>query len=196
MIIVGAGSAGKETSGILMQSSSEEIVFFDENVLSELLIWDKFLVINSLEELKKIVAKAPSFCVAIGNPRKREKMYNLMLKIGGIPKNILANNTSFLSNPIKNGSIFQSGVCISYEVSIGKSCLLHANSVIGHKTIIGDFVNISPLCSIIGPCTIGNNTYIGASTTILPNLKIGNNVYVPAGSLVNRNLKDYETFEK
>jgi sugar O-acyltransferase (sialic acid O-acetyltransferase NeuD family) len=192
MIIVGAGSAGKETSGIIKDTLSEEIIFFDENCSG--FVWEKFPIINTYKELESILKINPAFCVAIGNPRLRKKMFEKLISLGGKPKNICAPDTTLLSNINENATIFQPRVSISYDVEVGESCMIHANSVIGHKVSIGYFVNISPLCSIIGPCKIGNETYIGASSVILPGLNIGNNVYITAGSKVERNLNDFETF--
>jgi maltose O-acetyltransferase len=42
----------------------------------------------------------------------------------------------------------------------------------------------------IGLVSIGNNTFIGANTTILPNVKIGNNVIIGAGSVVTKDIPD------
>ncbi len=193
MIIVGAGSAGKETSGILMQDSNEDLVFFDPNCKMNK-IWNKFQVISDLKILKKLINSNPHFCVAIGQPRKREKMFNSVLKLGALPKNIISKSAYSLSGIADNGTIIQPGVKISYDVIIGKSCFIHANSVIGHKVFIGDFVNISPLCSIIGPCKIEDYTYIGAGSIIMPNITIGKNCYITPGSTVNRDIKDHETF--
>lgn len=192
MIIVGAGAAGIESSGLFMKQSEEEIIFYDNKII-ESKIWNKFSVINDIETIKQILKINPKFCVAIGNPRRREKMFNLMIKLGAKPTNIIVSKT-ILSKVNENATIIQPGVCISFDVKIGKSCLIHNNSSIGHKITIGDFVNISPLCSIIGPCKIGDYSYIGAKSVIMPNINIGKNTYIKPGSVVNRNLKDYETF--
>ena len=37
---------------------------------------------------------------------------------------------------------------------------------------------------------IGNNVFIGAKTTVLPNVKIGNNVVIGAGSIVTNDIPD------
>lgn len=42
----------------------------------------------------------------------------------------------------------------------------------------------------IGRVTIGNNVFIGANSTILPNVKIGDNVIIGAGSVVSRSIPD------
>jgi sugar O-acyltransferase (sialic acid O-acetyltransferase NeuD family) len=193
MIIAGAGSAGKETSGILMLQSDEDLIFYDSNHRGEM-VWDKFNVYSKLEEIEPYLQKHPDFCVAIGNPRKRKRVYDSFLKIGALPANIISKNANILSNITNNGTIIQPGVCISYDVKVGKSCFIHANSVIGHKVQIGDFVNISPLCSLIGPCTIGSFTYIGARTIVMPNIRIGSYSYISPGSIVNRDIDKYETF--
>lgn len=40
----------------------------------------------------------------------------------------------------------------------------------------------------IGLVDIGNNVFIGASTTVLPGVKIGDNVVIGAGSIVSRDI--------
>lgn len=195
MIIIGAGSAGKEALGILIsQNETDNLMFFDENPDSTDLVFDKFPVIKCIEELKKELEKDNSFCAAIGNPRKRKKLFDLLLLLGGKPKNIVYSKTPTISEFAENGTIIQPHVSFSFDVKFGNSCLFHCNSTIGHKVRIGDFVNISPLCSLIGPCEIGNETFIGAGSIILPDIIIGNNVFIPPGSIVNRNLSNFETF--
>lgn len=196
MIIAGAGSAGIETAGILMHfgANRNDLVFFDENLECSPIIYPDFPIIHSWNKIASYIQTNPEFCVSVGNPRLRRKLFQTFIELGGMPKNIIANNVFFLSAIQNSASVMQPGVTISYNVSIGKSCLIHANSVIGHKVVIGDFVNVGPLCSIIGPCQIGDETYIGARTLILPNLSIGHNAYITAGSIVNRNIKDFETF--
>lgn len=70
---------------------------------------------------------------------------------------------------------------------------------------IGDNVTIAPYVYIlahdgstknilgyskVGRVNIGNNVFIGAKTTILPNVKIGNNVIIGANSLITTNIED------
>lgn len=42
----------------------------------------------------------------------------------------------------------------------------------------------------IGVVNIGNNVFIGASSTILPGISIGNNVVIGANSVVSRDIPD------
>jgi len=195
MIIIGSGSAGKETLGMLLeQGKTDNLFFYDENKNAEDFIFNKYMVIKTTEELIKALKVDNRFCVSIGNPRRRRKIFDKLIQLKAKPSNVIWDEKMSISKLQENASIIQPGVYISYDVQIGKSCLIHNNTSIGHKTIIGDFVNIGPLCSLIGPCIIGDETYISAGSIILPNIKIGNNVYINPGSIVNRDLKDFETF--
>ncbi len=196
MIIAGAGSAGIETLGIYLSTGKTDIVLFDDKSNTNVeFLGQQYKIISSEEDLRDEISRNPEFCVAVGNPRMREKLFERLIALGGTPTNILNDKLFYnISNIPQNGSIIQAGVIISYDFKMGKSCMLHANSTIGHNVKIGNFVNIGPLCSIIGPCEIGDFSYIGAGSVILPNSMIGRNVIISAGSVVNRDVADYETF--
>ena len=84
--------------------------------------------------------------------------------------------------------------------------ILLTASVSGHLTInIGDDVTLAPRVHIlahdastkrhlgytkIGLVEIGNKTFIGAGTIIMPNTKIGTNCIIGAGSLVTKDIPD------
>ena len=42
----------------------------------------------------------------------------------------------------------------------------------------------------IGKITIGNNVFIGANTTVLPNIVIGDNVVIGCNSVITKNIKN------
>lgn len=196
MIIAGAGSAGIETLKIYLTTGKNDVILYDDNPVKNTKLFERHQIICTESELVSELKKNPLFCVAVGNPRRRKKLFDRILALGGTPTNIMNPNLFYLISEIpQNGTIIQPGVIISYGLEIGLSCMIHANSVIGHKVKIGNFVNISPLCSIIGPCEIGDFSYIGTGSRILPHHKIGKNVIISAGSVVNRDVSDYETFE-
>lgn len=73
---------------------------------------------------------------------------------------------------------------------------------IGDNAFIGPNVSIYTACHPLDPetrnklvewaepVTIGDNVWIGGSTTILPGVRIGNNVVIGAGSVVTRSVPD------
>ena len=198
MIIAGAGSAGIETLGIYLSTGKTDVVLFDDKSNTNVeFLGQQYKIISAEEDLLCQISRNPEFCVAVGNPRMREKLFERLVALGGIPTNILNDKLFYIISDIpQNGSIIQPGVNISYGFEMGKSCMLHANSTIGHKVKLGNFINVGPSCAIIGPCEIGDYSYIGAGSIILPHHKIGKNVVVSAGSVVNKDLADYETFSQ
>lgn len=197
MLIAGTGGLGKEILGILIQDNfADEIVFFDENIQSPDLLYNKFRVIKDLKNLQTYLEQVDNrFITGIGNPRLREKITTLIEKCGGKTFSVISNRTSiFHYNNQYSGAIIQPGVGISHNVSIGKGAAIHINATIGHSTIIGKYVNIGPNVSVIGPVEIGDYSYISTQATILPNIKIGKNVIVTAGKLVEKDLMDFESF--
>lgn len=194
MIIIGAGSAGIETSAILMKNKYEgQVCFFDTNTNMPQDI-NGIKVLNNELDLKNQISLCPNFCVSIGNNRIRSRVFENIIKLGGISSNIISSRTSIIDILPESGNIIHPGVLVSYGFTSGQSCMIHANSVIGHKVKLGDFVNISPLVHLIGPLTIGSYTFVGSSSIIFPNIRIGENCIIPAGSIVKRDVLDYEVF--
>lgn len=79
-----------------------------------------------------------------------------------------------------------------YLIKIGaKTTLSFGVSLITHDAatrVIRNLPSGDKDTVIYGTIQIGNNCFIGARTTILPNVKIGDNVIIGACSLVNRDI--------
>lgn len=95
------------------------------------------------------------------------------------------------------------GLRVGKNFSMGQECILD----ISHCWLIeiGDNVTLAPRVHIlahdasikralnyarIGRVIIGDNTFIGAGTILLPNIRIGSNCIVGAGSVVTKDLPD------
>ncbi len=100
-------------------------------------------------------------------------------------------------------------IAISKGLKIGKNVHVMGECVIdpGFPWLIeiGDNVTLAPRVfvlahdastkiplgfTIVGRVWIGNNVFIGANTTILPDVRIGDNVVIGAGSVVSRSIPD------
>ena len=98
-------------------------------------------------------------------------------------------------------------IAISNGLTIGKNHNIQGECIIdpSHCFLIsiGDNVTLAPRVHIlahdasskyhlgytrIGKVYIGNNVFIGANSTILPNVRIGDNVIIGAGSVVSRSI--------
>ena len=79
-----------------------------------------------------------------------------------------------------------------YLISIGDNTTISFDVVfITHDAatrVIRNLPDENPETVIYGPIEVGSNCFIGARTTILPNVKIGDNTIIGACSLVNKDI--------
>ena len=190
------GNLGKHVIDQLVQDKyPKEILFFDENTDRNLL-YNKYKILNSWHELEKYIhEEGKSFFIAIGHPRKRKQIHN---KINS------ENYTSLISKQvgiiseytlIGKGSLIQPLCCISHNVKIGISNIIHAKTLIGHDVILKDYVTIGSNVNILKGVIIDNYTIIGPNCLIMDNVKIGKNVYIEPGVVVKHNIPDNTTIE-
>lgn len=100
-------------------------------------------------------------------------------------------------------------IAVSNGLSIGKDCAIMGEVIIdpGHCWLIyiGNNVTIAPRChilahdastkrtlgyAVIGPVIIGDDSFIGANSIILPGSEIGKNCIIGAGSVVKHSIPD------
>jgi sugar O-acyltransferase (sialic acid O-acetyltransferase NeuD family) len=82
-----------------------------------------------------------------------------------------------------------SGCTVSLDVSVGRSSILNTNSVVSHECKVGDFVTISPSCTVAGRVCIEDDVFLGAGATVKNGevnrpLTIGKSSVVGAGATV------------
>ena len=75
--------------------------------------------------------------------------------------------------------------CHCWLISIGDNVTLAPRvHILAHDASTKYHLNYAK----IGLVTIGNNVFIGANTTVLPNVTIGDNVIIGAGSVVSKDI--------
>ena len=191
MIILGAKGMAKEILEIVsteMKISDSEIVFFD-NINSETpnSLFGRFKILRKEQEVISFFRNiSPCFVLGLGNPKKRERMAEFFIDLGGeliTIASIDARVGSF-NTIIGEGSSIMQGVIITNDVTIGRGVLVNVNSTISHDTCVGNFTEISSGVTIPGRCIIGNHVFIGSNATLIPDIIIGNNAIIGAGSVV------------
>lgn len=65
-----------------------------------------------------------------------------------------------------------------------------ADTSVDHDTLIGDFVHVTPHCTLCGGVSVGEGTWIGAGTTVIHGICIGRNCFIRAGAVVVRDVPD------
>lgn len=166
-------------------------LYFFDNVSKDLpdKLYDRYKIITTIEECKELFNEH-QFCLGVGNPKVRYKLYNLMKDNGGEPVNVIANSVDIGSfgTTIGTSCTIMNNVIITNDVAIGDGCLININACIGHDSKIGNFVEICPSVNISGHVTVGDFCTLGTGCIILPGVTIGNNSSIGAGCVVHQDV--------
>ena len=90
------------------------------------------------------------------------------------------------------GTYMQQDTRVQSQVRFGDNCSIHGSCWISHDTVLGHSVQLTFRCNIAGGVQIEDGAYIGAGSTIIPNVTIGKFATVGAGAVVIRDVPEYE----
>lgn len=138
---------------------------------------------------KPILLSNPRF-VFIGDDtliRPGARIETLVVDAAHPPALVIGNNVNIEQNV---HLICGNGIVIGDNVSIAPNCAMldtkHPFNNIDADMKIGDQLEVGT-----DPIRIGQNTLVGFSCVILPNVQIGRNCVIGANSTVRRNIPDY-----
>ncbi|UAM96632.1 NeuD/PglB/VioB family sugar acetyltransferase [Polaribacter litorisediminis] len=192
MLVIGAKGLAKEILQILEEKNYDANIFFfdDVNLDDENILFSKYKIIRTIEEVENLFKIDNSFILGLGNPNLRKMLYEKFSNLGGDSIGIRSKDVyEGKYTNIGDDAILMSGVKISNGVKIGRALLAYYNVIITHDVEIGDFVELSPGCVLLGEVKIEDNVQIGARAVILPKLIIGEGATIGAGAVVTRNVE-------
>lgn len=192
MIIAGAGGHAMEVLDILIRRGipKEEILLYDDIHSDKLALHDTFKILKNRDQLTEAIKQNPEFCLGVGNPMARKKLYDLFLGIGGTPIFIRGNFISSNFSTLAQGVDVMDYVYIGSNTHIGLGTLVNTKASVHHEVIINEYCEISPGATLLGGVHLGSYCQVGASAVILPKVKVGNHVIIGAGAVVNKDLPD------
>ncbi len=193
LIIIGAGGSGREVLEWALDSVSANIDweiygFLDDNLAALKGFNSQYPILGSIDEWQP--SSNERFVVSIGAPHVRERIVNV-LKAKGARFTSIIHRTAILtrSSIVGDGVVLAPNVVISDHAKISDHVNINISTCIGHDSTIGDFCTISSHCDITGAVKINRGTFIGSSSVFIPGITIGENSYVGAGSVVMNNIK-------
>lgn len=198
MIIIGAKGHAKEILDLFENQNRIENLFFFDDYSKDLpkILFDKFKIIKTENEVKEIFKQDNKFALGLGGVLNRKILFEKFIKLGGNPFSVISNNTTIGSYNVflGKGLNIMHNVSVFNDVTIGNGTLLNSFVSVHHDCEIGQFCEISPGARILGRVKIGKYTSIGSNAVILPDVVVGNNVTIGAGAVVTKNTDDNATY--
>lgn len=185
LAIVGAGGHGKVVAeAAKLTGLWEEIIFFDDCFpkMTECEYWP---IQGTCTDLYKYVNKFKGIVVAIGNNRLRRNLCRKLESLGG--NLVVIQHPNSIVSPsalIEGGTVILAGAVISAFSKLGKAVIVNSGSVVEHDCIIEDGVHISPNAVLLGAVSVGECSWIGASSSVIQRTSVGKDVIVGMGSAV------------
>lgn len=128
--------------------------------------------------------------ISIGNNEIRKRIasqYEAIYRTLIHPSAIISPS----ANISEEGAVVMQGVVLQAEVEVGKHSIINTACSIDHECNIADFVHISPNSTLCGNVHVGEGSWIGAGSVILPGVTIGKWCTIGAGSVVSKDIPDY-----
>lgn len=104
-----------------------------------------------------------------------------------------AIHTSAIISPsvsIDDGSVVVAGAIINADAIIGKHCIINTGASVGHECVISDFVHVAPHSTLCGNVSVGEGSWVGAGSVVIPGVKIGKWCTIGAGAVVIKDVPD------
>jgi|SRR5690625_3315348 len=124
--------------------------------------------------------------LAFGSPNVKRKIYNVL----SVNKNLHFPNLIHPDVDVSKfnlfgiGNIISKGVALSTNITINNFNLVHYNCSIGHDVSMGNYNSVFPLTALSGYDRLGDCVEIGTNTAVIPSISFGDNSIVGAGSTI------------
>lgn len=134
------------------------------------------------------------FACSIGDVQTKRKVCDKLKEKGAIFQTLIHKTATTWDNcKIGQGTVIDEGVHIDPNVIIGNDCLIQAKAVIGHDSIIGNYVRIDSFCALVGGTIVKDRAAIYTHAMINHRVTVGEDSTVGACSFVIKNVKPETT---
>ena len=141
---------------------------------------------ETVEKLRSLVIQKQRW---VGTNHPDSKIRELAFKISGID----IGKDTFISIGMVIIDAYENLIKIGDRCAFGNNVSLIAASGPNNSKLM-DIPAIKEKYLEHGPINIGNDSWIGSNTTILPNVSIGSYSIISAGAVVNRNVPSFSVF--
>lgn len=132
--------------------------------------------------------------VAIGSNSLRAQLGTLGVEQGYQLVNAISPHAIISpSAKLGGGVAVMAGAVINAESIIEDLAIINTGATVDHDCQIGYAVHIAPQCALAGNVTVGNQSFLGIGSKVIPEVRIGERVVVGAGGVVICDIKSDTT---
>jgi len=177
--ILGAGGFAKEVADLIEALGHEVVGFWEEPGFGA---GDSLLgrpVASRLLDLK-----ADAAVIATGEPPLRKKLFELASQ--SFTMVTLVHPSACVSRhaTVGAGTLVMQNVVVNANAVVGEDCLLNVACCIAHDCRVGSHVHLAPAVQMGGWSSVGDGTFCGTASVVLPRVAVGNFAICGAGSVV------------
>lgn len=195
IIIIGASGFGREVAWLVERINKVKptwniLGFLDDDETIQDKTVNGYKVLGNISDGVSQYDQSHFIC-AIGSSKIRQRVVEKIYKINpDIKFCTLVDPSVEMSEhvSIKEGTIICAHTIVTVNISIGKHVIVNLDCTIGHDAIIGDFSTLYPSVNLSGITDLGQCVELGTGSRVIQGIEIGNNTIVGAGSTVIKNL--------
>ncbi len=197
IVIIGAGGFGREVAWLIEDINTQKqtwniVGFIDED---ETLLGKKINGYKVVGNLDWLVKQNIHACIAIGNPKIKEKIVNKLKSSKVIYPNLI--HPSVIKSKYIDygeGCVICAGCILTVNIKLGNHIIINLDTTVGHDAIIKDYTTILPSVNISGFVKLEKSIIVGTGTQIIEGIQVAENAIIGASASVVRNIVESGTY--
>lgn len=193
LAILGASGHGKVIADAALLSGWSHISFFDDAWpdLQSNGIWS---VEGDTKHLLEHLFDYDGVIVGIGSNKIRAEKQSLLHRYHANLATIIHPEASVSSfAKVSEGCVVFAQAVINAFAQVQSGCIINSGAVVEHDSMVGNYCHISPNAVLAGGVQLGQQVWVGASSSIKQCLSIGDFAVIGMGAVVINNIPSHTT---
>ena len=188
LAILGASGHGKVIAEIALSTDWDSVEFYDDAFPVKALL-DSYSIHGGLDKLLEKSNFYDGFHVAIGDNKTRLNILNQLLRLNFPCPNIISRS-AVVSQSVSLGAgiSIMENVVVNAKTILGDGVILNTSCSVDHDCNIASGVHISPGAHLAGDVSVGICSWVGIGSSIIQGKVIGDDSIIGAGSTVINNI--------
>lgn len=192
LLIIGAGGHGKVAADCAeITKRYSDIAFLDSGfpAVKQVGVWS---VIGDGKDLSIFTDPETWFFVAIGDNQERARLISQLLTTSDKLATLI-HPSAVVSRyaEIGEGTLVCANAIINVAAKIGLGCIINTATSVDHDCQIEDHVHLAPGTRLAGGIKIGEGTFVGIGSAIIPRIVLGKYCIIGAGSTLLEDIPDH-----